>query len=63
MHLLEALGADITNKSGNRIGISMKGHEIAVTHGHHSLSKDEVIRIKKFLIDRGIDPVIQSEQA
>lgn len=61
VHVLEALGAEITNKSGNRIGISFKGHEIALANSHHALSKDDVIRVKKFLIDRGVDPAIVAQ--
>ena len=61
VHALESLGAEVTNKSGNRVGISFKGHEIALPHGHHALAKEDVVHLKKFLIDRGIDPSIVAQ--
>ena len=55
-HVLTELGADITDKSGNRIGVTLKGHTVAFSHAHHSLPKEEVIQVKKFLEQCGIDP-------
>lgn len=55
-HMLESLGADVSNKSGNRVGITLKGHTVAVTHAHHELPRDEVTQIKKFLSTCGINP-------
>ncbi len=56
MHVLEELGAEITNKSGNRVGVTLNGHTVAFMHAHHDLPKEEVAQIRKFLIDCGIDP-------
>lgn len=56
VHVLEALGAEIDNKSGNRIGVKLNGHAAAFTHPHHDLPKDEVMQIKKFLAQCGVDP-------
>jgi hypothetical protein len=56
VHVLEELGATIENKSGNRIGVSLNGHSAAFVHAHHSLPKDEVAQIRKFLTACGIDP-------
>jgi len=56
VHALEALGAEVENKSGNRIGVTLKGHTVALSHAHHDLPKEEVVQIKKFLTACGIDP-------
>ncbi|MEQ1650084.1 MAG: hypothetical protein ABL898_16005 [Hyphomicrobiaceae bacterium] len=56
VHTLEELGADIENKNGNRIGVSLNGHNVAFVHAQHSLPKEEVIQIKKFLETCGVDP-------
>jgi hypothetical protein len=56
VHLLEELGAEVDNKSGNRIGVRFKDHSAAFTHAHHSLPKEEVAQVKKFLETCGIDP-------
>jgi hypothetical protein len=56
VHVLAELGADIDNKSGNRIGVTLNGHTAAFTHAHHSLPKEEVVQIRKFLEATGVDP-------
>ncbi len=56
VHVLEALGAEIDNKSGNRIGVTLNGHTAAFTHVTHDLPKEEVVQIRKFLETCGIDP-------
>lgn len=56
VHVLEELGAEIDNKSGHRIGVTLNGHTVAFTHVHHDLPKEEVIQIRKFLTTCGIDP-------
>lgn len=55
-HVLTELGAEIENKSGSRIGISLNGHKVAVHHANHSVPKEEVIQIRKFLETCGITP-------
>jgi hypothetical protein len=54
VHLLEDLGAEIDNKSGNRIGVKLNGHSAAFTHTHHDLPKEEVVQVRKFLETCGI---------
>lgn len=56
VHVLEQLGAEIDNKSGNRIGVKLNGHSAAFIHVNHDLPKEEVIQIRKFLTTCGIDP-------
>ncbi len=54
VHVLEALGAEIDNKSGNRVGVKLNGHSAAFSHVHHSLPKEEVVQIKHFLETCGV---------
>jgi hypothetical protein len=56
LHVFEALGAEIDSRSGNRVGITLNGHVAAFTHVHHSLPKEEVLQIRKFLEGCGVDP-------
>ena len=53
-HTLEALGAEVEPKSGSRLGISLSGHTVAVQHVNHSVPKEEVIQIRKFLETCGV---------
>jgi len=55
-HLLKELGAAIDNKSGSRIGVTLEGHAAAFRHANHSLPKEEVIQIRKFLESCGVKP-------
>lgn len=50
------LGAEIEERSGARIAVTLKGHTVAFHHANHSVPKDEVVQIRKFLIDCGISP-------
>jgi len=54
--MLDELGAEITYTRHNRLLVTLNGF----THGfcdiHHSLPKDEVAALRKFLTDAGVDP-------
>ena len=54
--MLTELGAEIDNKTGSRIGVSLNGHAVAFHHSTHSLPKEEVVQIKKFLETCGVTP-------
>jgi len=56
MHLLEEMGAQLENKSGNRVGVKLHGHAAAFTHAHRDLPKEEVVQVRKFLESCGITP-------
>ena len=56
VHVFEELGAEVDNKAGNRIGVKLNGHSAAFVHAQHSLPKEEVMQIKKFLEQCGVDP-------
>lgn len=55
-HLLADLGAEIESKSGSRIGITLGEHKLAVQHVNHSVPKEEVVQIRKFLETCGKTP-------
>jgi hypothetical protein len=56
LHVFEELGAEVGNASGNRVKIKFNGHTAAFPHAQHSLSKDEVVELRKFLEQCGINP-------
>lgn len=53
---LEELGAELSHGGHGRLVVTLNG----VTHGfhdsQHSFSKDEVVALKKFLTEAGVDP-------
>lgn len=55
-HLLGELGAEVDNKSGNRIGVVLNGHKAAFHNTGHSVPLDEVVQIRKFLETCGVTP-------
>jgi len=56
MHVLEQLGATVEHKTGNRVGVTLNGHSVAFARTTHDLPKEEVMQIRKFLTQCGIDP-------
>ena len=54
--MLDELGAEIIYTRHNHVLVTLNGF----THGfhdiHHSLPKDEVAALRKFLTDAGVDP-------
>jgi hypothetical protein len=54
--MLGELGAEIDNKSGNRVGVTLNGHKVALRHANHSLPREEVVQVRHFLETCGIDP-------
>ena len=54
--VVEEIGAEITHGGHGQLMVKLNGH----THGfhdmHHSLSKEEVSAIRRFLESAGIDP-------
>jgi len=53
---LGELGAEFDNRHGGRIGVRLKGHFAEFHFGQHSLSKDQVVQVKKYLEGCGVDP-------
>lgn len=54
--VLKELGADVEDRSGARIAVTLKGHTVLFHHANHSVPKDEVQQIRRFLIDCGVAP-------
>ncbi|MGO8739139.1 hypothetical protein [Rhodoblastus sp.] len=53
-HALIALGADLDMKNGNRVEVTLHGQKTMLHRNHHSLSKDDVAQVRKFLEGCGI---------
>ncbi len=53
---LEALGAEIAHGGHGHLQIKLNGHSHGFHDTLHSLSKDEVGAIRKFLEEAGVDP-------
>ncbi len=54
--VLKELGAEVEDRSGARIAVTMKGHTVLFHHANHSVPKEEVQQIRRFLIDCGVAP-------
>jgi len=53
-HVLESLGAEIAGKTGARIGVTLNGRSAAFHRAGHSLPKEEVLQLRKFLEACGV---------
>jgi hypothetical protein len=54
--VFEELGADMEHTGTGRIGVKLNGQAHVFQNAHHSLSKDEVVSIRHFLTQAGVDP-------
>ena len=54
--VLKELGAEVEDRSGARIAVTLKGHTVLFHHANHSVPKEEVQQIRRFLIDCGVAP-------
>ena len=54
--VFKELGGEVEDRSGARIAVTLKGHTVLFHNAHHTLPKEEVQQIRKFLIDCGIAP-------
>jgi len=52
--VLSELGADVVNKSGARVGVTLNGHTAAFHHSTHNMPTEEVAQIRKFLEEAGV---------
>ena len=50
------LGADVEERQHSKIAVTLNGHTVAFGHAKHSLPKEEVVLIRKFIADCGIEP-------
>ncbi|MBM3485203.1 MAG: hypothetical protein FJX67_01005 [Alphaproteobacteria bacterium] len=58
--MLREFGAEVAVRGGDRIAVSLNGHTAAFPRTRHSISKDEVVRLRHFLTMCGIDPAAYS---
>jgi len=54
--VMQELGAGLEERHGGKVAVTLNGHTAAFHHAQHSLPKDEVQQIRKFLETCGIDP-------
>jgi hypothetical protein len=54
--VLQELGAELDARSGDRIGVRLSGHSAVFHRAQHDLPKEEVLRIKDFLVNCGVRP-------
>lgn len=54
--VLKELGAELEDRSGARVAVTLKEHTVLFRHANHSVPKDEIQQIRRFLIDCGITP-------
>ncbi len=54
---LTELGAEVSHGGHGDVMVSFKGVAHRFREDHHSLSKDQVAAMRKFLTDAGVDPV------
>ncbi|NKC30702.1 hypothetical protein [Falsiroseomonas selenitidurans] len=55
-HVFEELGAEIATGGHGQVKVTLAGHTHGFHDTHHSLSKEEVVEMRKFLAAAGIDP-------
>ena len=54
--VLEDLGAEVTHGGHGHVKVALNGQSHGFHDTHHSLSKEEVGEIRKFLAAAGVDP-------
>jgi hypothetical protein len=54
--VFEELGAEVSHGGHGQIKVSLNGHTHGLHDTHHSLSKEEVGAMRKFLEQAGVDP-------
>jgi len=55
--VLEDIGAEVTHSGHGRLVVKLNGHTHGFHDAQHSMSKDEVVTLRKFLTEAGVDPV------
>ncbi len=54
--VLRELGAELEDRAGARVAVTLKGHTVLFHHANHSVPKEEVQQIRRFLVDCGVAP-------
>jgi hypothetical protein len=55
-HVLVELGAELGERSGAKFSVKLKGNTAVFHHAQHSMPKEEVRAMRKFIESVGIDP-------
>jgi hypothetical protein len=55
--VFEELDAEVSHNGSGRLAVKLNGQAHAFHNTQHSLSKDEVVAIRHFLTQSGLDPV------
>ena len=50
------LGAEVSTAHSGKLSVHLNGHSASFSAAHHSLPKEEVVQMRKFLETCGIDP-------
>ena len=53
---LEEMGAAVTHGGHGQVLVSLNGHSHGFHDTHHSLAKEDVAALRKFLTGAGVDP-------
>lgn len=54
--VFKALGAEVTSAHSGKIHVTMEGRSANFSNAQHSLSRDEVVQVRKFIETCGVDP-------
>ena len=54
--VLKELGADVSTAHSGRMHVALNQRSVNFPHAKHSLPKQEVVQVRKFLETCGIDP-------
>lgn len=54
--VLGELGAEVSTAHSGKIHVTLNGHSVNFSHPKHSLPKEEVTQVRKFIETCGIDP-------
>ena len=54
--VLRELGAEVSEANAGKLHVSLNGHSANFSHAPHSLPKNEVMQVRKFIEDCGVDP-------
>jgi hypothetical protein len=54
--LFKELGAEVSSAHSGKTHVSLNGHSANFSHPQHSLPREEVVQVRKFIETCGIDP-------
>jgi hypothetical protein len=55
-HVLKDMGGEIKQSHSGKLHVALNGHSANFSHHGHSLPKEEVMQMRKFIVTCGIDP-------